>query len=70
MGIADLADPLKARIRFESTYCRSGGRREELKHTLPGLGTNSHFRLSYDGRRILYTDAKINGSLVMIENLR
>jgi eukaryotic-like serine/threonine-protein kinase len=46
------------------------GRREELKHKIPGLTINSRFHLSSDGRQIVYNDSKLNGSLVMIENLR
>ena len=45
------------------------GRREELKVKLPGLDVNSYFRVSSDGRRIVYNDSKRNGSLLMIENL-
>jgi eukaryotic-like serine/threonine-protein kinase len=46
------------------------GKREPLNHKFPGLSVSSEFHLSRDGRQIVYNDSRINGSLVLIENLR
>jgi Tol biopolymer transport system component/predicted Ser/Thr protein kinase len=46
------------------------GKEETIRTAFPGLGTSpfSSFDISYDGKEIVYTDARINGKLVMIEN--
>jgi serine/threonine protein kinase/Tol biopolymer transport system component len=46
------------------------GNEEVIRGSFPGLGTTpfSTFEISYDGKEIVYTDARINGRLVMIEN--
>jgi len=46
------------------------GRKEMLNRNFPGVDVTSNFRVSRDGRHIVYNDSKRNGSLVMIENLR
>ncbi len=46
------------------------GKEEVIHAAFPGLGTSpfSSFDISYDGKEIVYTDARVNGKLVMIEN--
>jgi len=47
------------------------GKEEIIRATLPGLTPSffSYFDISYDGKEIAYTDARINSKLVMIENV-
>jgi len=46
------------------------GKEEVIRATFPGLGASpsSSFDISYDGKEIVYTDARVSGKLVMIEN--
>jgi Tol biopolymer transport system component len=46
------------------------GKEEVIRVTFPGFGTSpfSSFDVSKDGKEIVYTDAHVNGKLVMIEN--
>jgi hypothetical protein len=46
------------------------GKEEVIRAAFPGLGTSpfSSFDISYNGKEIVYTDARVNGKLVMIEN--
>lgn len=60
---------LNAHGRFVKISLPSG-RKDEQKTRLPDLDFNTYFRVSSDGRHIVYNDSKHNGSLVMIENLR
>jgi len=46
------------------------GKEEVIRAAFPGLGASpfSSFDISYNGKEIVYTDARVNGKLVMIEN--
>jgi serine/threonine protein kinase/dipeptidyl aminopeptidase/acylaminoacyl peptidase len=48
------------------------GKEEIIRGTFPGLSPPFfvfYFDISYDGKEIVYTDARVNSKLVMIENL-
>jgi len=46
------------------------GKEEIIRGVFPGLtSVNSWFDISYDGKEIVYTDARVNSKLVMIENV-
>ena len=46
------------------------GKEEIIRGVFPGLNfSNSWFDVSYDGKEIVYTDARVNSKLVMIENV-
>ena len=46
------------------------GKEEIIKGTFPGLTLwNSWFDISYDGKEIVYTDARVDNKLIIIENL-
>ena len=48
------------------------GKEEAIRGVFPGLTPyfyHSNFDISYDGKEIVYTDARVNSKLVMIENV-
>jgi hypothetical protein len=45
------------------------GKEERIRGAFPGLSLQSNLAISYNGKEIVYLDTRINGKLVMIDNL-